>query len=73
MDLLFGNENGLAAHVGLEDLGDQHAAVGLKIVLEEGDEHTRGGDDGVVQRVGQLGLTVLILRADAQAAGLGVC
>ena len=51
MDLLFGNEHGLAAHVGLEDLGDQHAAVGLKIVLEEGDQHTRGCDDGVVQRV----------------------
>ena len=42
------------------------------MVLQEGDQHTRRGHAGVVQRVGQLGLTVLILKADVQAAGLGV-
>ena len=30
----------LAAHVGTQGLGDDDAAVGLEVVLQEGDEHT---------------------------------
>ena len=50
-----------AAHVGLQDLGDGDAAVGLQMVLEECDEHTRRSHAGVVQGVGQIGLTILPL------------
>ena len=42
------------------------------MVLQEGDQHTRRGHAGIVQGMGQLGLAVLILIADVQAAGLGV-
>ena len=59
-----------AAHVGLQDLGDGDAAVGLQMVLEECDEHTRRSHAGVVQSVGQIGLAILALDADVQAAGL---
>ena len=37
----------LAAHVGAQDLGNEHAAVGLQIVLQERDEHTRRRDHGM--------------------------
>ena len=40
------------------------------MVLEECDEHTRRSHAGVVQSVGQIGLTILALDADVQAAGL---
>ena len=70
--LLVGHQHGLTAHVGAQNFGDGHGAVGLQVILQEGDQHTRRGHAGVVQRVGQLGLAVLILKADAQAAGLGV-
>ena len=59
-----------AAHVGLQDLGDGDAAVGLQMVLQEGDQHTRRSHAGVVQGVGQIGLAVLALDADVQAACL---
>ena len=70
--LLVGHQHSLAAHVGAQDLGDGDAAVSLQVVLEESNQHTRRGHAGVVQRVGQLGLAVLILKADAQAAGLSI-
>ena len=53
-----------AAHVGLQDLGDGNAAVGLQVVLQECDQHTRRCHAGVVQGVGQIGLAVLALDAD---------
>ena len=59
-----------AAHVGLQDLGDGDAAVGLQMVLEECDEHTRRSHAGVVQSVGQIGLAILALDADVEAASL---
>ena len=59
-----------AAHVGLQDLGDGDRAVGLQVVLQEGDQHTRRCHAGIVQSVGQIGLAVLTLDADVQAAGL---
>ena len=62
----------LAAHVGTQDLGNIDAAVGVQVVLEERDEHTRGSDDGVVERVGEIELAVLAADADLQSARLRV-
>lgn len=59
-----------AAHVGLQDLGDGDTAIGLQMVLEECDEHTRRSHAGVVQSVGQIGLAILALDTDVQTAGL---
>ena len=47
--LFLGGHDLQAAHIGLEDLGDHHAAVGLEVVLQEGDEHAGRGHHGVVQ------------------------
>ena len=41
--LLLRGQHGLAAHVGAQDLGDGDAAIGLQVVLEESDQHTRRG------------------------------
>ena len=68
--LVDGNHDLKAAHVGLQHLGDGDAAVGLQMVLEECDEHTRRSHAGVVQGMGQIGLAVLALDADVQAACL---
>ena len=62
----------LTAHVGAQHLGDDDAAVGLEVILKERDEHTRRGDAGVVERVGEVILAVLALDADVQAACLRV-
>ncbi len=43
-----------AAHVGLEHGGDLHGAVGLQVVLQEGNEHAGRRHHGVVQGVGQV-------------------
>ena len=68
--LLVGRDHDLkAAHVGLQHLGDGHGAVGLQVVLQECDQHTRRCHAGVVQGVGQIGLAVLALDADVQTAG----
>ncbi len=40
------------------------------MILEECDKHTRRSHAGVVQSVGQIGLAILALDADVQAAGL---
>ena len=37
-----------ATHVGLQDLGDGDTAIGLPMVLEECDEHTRRSHAGVI-------------------------
>ena len=68
--LVGGNHNFQAAHVGLQHLGDGHGAIGLQMILQEGDQHTRRSHAGVVQGVGQIGLAVLALDADVQAACL---
>ena len=39
-----------AAHVGLQDLGDGDTAVGLQMVLEECDQHTRRCPPACVQQ-----------------------
>ena len=52
MSLLLGNQHLSAAHVGPQDLGDLHSAVGLEVVLQEGDQHTGRSDlqaDGSVK------------------------
>ena len=51
---LFLFDLGLAAHVRLEDLGDLHAAVGLEVVLQQGDEHAGRRHAGVVEGVGKV-------------------
>ena len=66
------NQNFLAAHVRLEALRDGDASVLLEVVLKERNEHTRGCNAGVVERVGQIHLAVRTLDADAETAGLCV-
>ena len=66
------NQHFLAAHIRLEALRDGDGAVLLEVVFKEGDEHTRGCDAGVVERVGQIHLAVRALDADAETAGLCV-
>ena len=68
--LIGGDHDLQPAHVRLQHFGDGHAAVGLQVVLQEGDQHTRGCHAGVVQGVSQIGLAVLALDADVQAARL---
>lgn len=53
--LLLGNHDFQPAHIGAQRLGNDHRAVGLKVVFQEGDEHAGGGHHGVVQGVGQVG------------------
>ena len=62
----------LAAHVRTQDFGDADAAVFAQVVLQEGDQHARRRDHGVVQGVGKVGPAVFPLHADLQAAGLGI-
>ena len=70
--LIGGDHDFQAAHVRLQHFGNGHAAVGLQMVLQEGDQHTRRCHAGVVQGVCQIGLAVLALDADVQAACLCV-
>ena len=70
--LLLGHQDFLAAHVGLEAFGDGDGAVFLEVVFQERDEHARGCNAGVVERVGQIHLAVRTLDADAETAGLCV-
>ena len=70
--LLVGHQHSLAAHVGAQHFGDGHSAIGLQVVFQESDQHTRRGHAGVVQGMSQLRLAVLILIADVQAACLGI-
>ena len=53
----------LAAHIRSEGFGDVHAAVGIEVILKERYEHSRRGDDGVVERVGEV-LAVMKSLAD---------
>ena len=63
--LLIGGDHDLQpAHVRLQHFGNGHAAVGLQMILQEGDQHTRRCHAGVVQGVGQIGLAILALDAD---------
>ena len=55
---LVGHQQRLAAHVGAQHFGDGHSAIGLQVVLQESDQHTRRGHTGIVQ-----GMTVLVLFA----------
>ena len=69
--LLLRYQHGLAAHVRLQNSRNGHGAVSLQVVLQESNQHARRGNAGVVQGMGQLGLAILILVADAQTACLG--
>ena len=48
-----------------------HTAVGLEVVLQEGDEHPGRSHHGVAQGVGEVGAP-LALHPHLQTAGLGV-
>ena len=61
-----------SAHVHAEGFGDADGAVGLEIVLKEGDQHTGRSHHGVVQGVGEILLTVVALHANLQTASLRV-
>ena len=69
--LFFRHQALCAAHIRLQGLGHQYAAVCLQVVLQEGDEHSGGRHHRVVQGVGQV-VAVLALNADLQTAGLGL-
>ena len=62
----------LAAHVRAKRFGNIDAAVGVQVVFEERDEHARGSDDGVVERMREIELAVLAADADLQPARLRV-
>ena len=47
--LVGGNHDLQAAHIRLQHFGDGHGAVGLQMVLQEGDQHTRRCHAGVIQ------------------------
>ena len=69
--LFNGDELLLAAHIRSESDGHIDAAVGVQVVLKEGDKHSRGRDDGVVERVGKV-FAVFAVHPDLQPAGLSV-
>ena len=52
--LLFGDD-GLAVHVGNEDLGDFDGAVGLLVVFEDGEVGAADGEAAAVEGVEELG------------------
>ena len=58
----------LAAHIHPQRFGDADAAVGLQVVLQEGDQHTGRGHTGVVEGVGEVLAAVVALDADLQTA-----
>ena len=64
--LLLGSQNLGAAHVGLQDLGDQNGAVLLQVVLQECDQHAGRSHAGVVQGVAQLDLAAATAAENAR-------
>src|SRR5699024_7977930 len=70
--LLLGNQNLGTTHIRLEHLRDGDGAVCLEMVLEECDQHTRRSNNGVVQGMSQVQLTVLTTYTNLQAASLCV-
>ena len=61
----------LAAHIRSEGFGNIDAAVGIEVVFEERYEHSRRGNNGVVERMGKV-LAVLAVDAYFQPARLCV-
>ena len=70
--LLLGNQNLGATHIRLEHLRDGDGAVCLEVVLEERDQHTRRSNNGVIQSMREVQLTVLTAYTNLQAASLCV-
>src|ERR1700680_3019740 len=62
----------LPSHVGPQRLWNAHTAVGLLVNLEEGQQDARRCNRGVVQRMYEPNLAVLVTVADIDAAGLPV-
>ncbi len=64
-------DDGFAVHVGLEGVGDADGAVGLLVVLEDGEIGAADGEAAAVEGVDELGfLGAFGLVADVGAAGL---
>ena len=70
--LVLGEDLFLAAHIGTECNGDVDRAVGAEVVLAEGDEHSGGSNDGVVEGVSKILALFLRVYADLEAACLSV-
>ena len=67
--LILRNKDLLAAHVRLQRLRNLDGAVSLQVVLEKCYQHTRRGDNGVVQCMSEV-IALLTLDADAKTACL---
>ena len=50
-----------AAHIWLQHLRNLYGAVCLKVILQEGNQHTRRSHNGVIQSMGKIFVFVLIL------------
>ena len=72
MYLIDGSKNFFPTHIWRQSLRYSHAAVRLEAVFKKGYEHTRRGDDSVIESMGQIHLAICALYAHFQAAGLRV-
>ena len=62
--LFFRNQLFLPAHIRTKRGGHVHRAVGIQIVFKESDEHSRRGDDRVVERMREIFFAVRAVYAD---------
>ena len=62
--LFFRNQLFFPAHIRTERGGHVHRAVGIQIVFKESDEHSRRGDDRVVERMREIFFAVCAVYAD---------
>ena len=69
--LFNGNELFLAAHVRTESYGNVYAAVFVKVVLKECDEHSGRSNNCVVESVSKI-LAVFAVDSDFESACLSV-
>src|SRR6185437_4431786 len=69
---LLGFDAFLVIHVFTERFGDGHGAVFVLVELQDGNENTRGSDDGVVEGVGKEGFAFSGFVAEVTAAGLKI-
>ncbi len=62
--LLCGDELLCTAHVLPQHLGDIHRAICLQVILQEGNQHTRGCGNGIIECIGEVFLPLCILHAN---------
>src|ERR1017187_7265809 len=69
--VVLGRDEGFVVHVGDEDFGDADGAVGLLVVLEDGEIGASDGEAAAVENVDELGFFLAGgAVADVGAAGL---